>query len=116
MCGNIKELCNYCIYKIPMLKKWFLLPHALALTVSLPVLAFASDVRIGYVDLQKALIETKEGKAAKDRLQRDFSVKQKQLDQAQEEIKRDEEKLKKQSDVLSEPQKRDLQERGNLQR
>ncbi len=53
--------------------------------------AFAQDMKIGYVDLQRALTEVDEGKKAKARLKKDFDQKQKKLTSKQEEV----EKLKK---------------------
>ena len=63
-----------------------------------PVLA--EEVKIGFVDLRRALGETEEGKKARSTLKRDFDKKQKELDEQQEEIKKAAEDLKKKSTLL----------------
>ena len=50
--------------------------------------AFAQDLKVGYVDLQRALSQVEEGKKAKARLKKDFEKKQKQLTQKQAEVKK----------------------------
>jgi len=51
--------------------------------------AQAQATKFAYVDMQRALGDIEEGKAAKARLKKQFDDKQKQLDQKQEELKRD---------------------------
>jgi outer membrane protein len=60
----------------------------------------AEDVKIGFVDLRRALGETEEGRKARSTLKRDFDKKQKELDEQQEEIKKAAEDLKKKSTLL----------------
>ncbi len=79
-----------------------------------PAPAPAADLKIGYVDLQRALNEVEEGKAAKAQLKRDFDQKQKKLDEAQEEFKRLKADFDKQAVVMSEEVRRDKQ--GTLDR
>ena len=85
---------------------------ALALTL-LPVLAVparaAAQLKIGYVDLQRALNESEAGKSAKerfkvqvDRLQVDLKKKKDQLDSLKEQ-------LEKKSSVMKEEEARNLQ-------
>jgi outer membrane protein len=50
--------------------------------------ARAAETKIGYVDLQRALNEIDEGKAAKARLKTEFEQKQKVLDEKQNEFNR----------------------------
>lgn len=50
--------------------------------------AFAQSPKIGYVDLQRALTSVAEGKAAKDKLKKDFDAKQKKLTDKQENLKK----------------------------
>jgi outer membrane protein len=69
--------------------------------------ALASEIKIGYVDLQKALTLTDEGRIAKERLKKDFDVKQKKLDQAQEELKKEKEAFDKQSQLWTEDKRRE---------
>lgn len=61
----------------------------LALTFSFAMFATPSfaDVKLGYVDLQRALNEVEEGAAAKKALKKEFDEKQKQLDAKQNELK-----------------------------
>jgi outer membrane protein len=73
--------------------------------------AQAADDKIGYVDLQRALEETNDGKAAKSKLKSDFDKKQKELDEKQEELKKMKDDLDKKStllkpDVLASEQKK----------
>ena len=81
------------------------------LTLALAVAAFAMPVfkfelraraeqKIAYVDLQRALEETDEGKRAKTKLKADFDKKQKELDVRQEELKKMKSDLDKQINIL----------------
>lgn len=78
--------------------------YVLALSVALLGLAAPAigQVRLGFVDLQRALNETQEGNAAKRRLKRMFNKRQEELDTMQKRLKRMEEDLQKQKNVLSE--------------
>ena len=40
--------------------------------------AFAEDMKLGYVDMQRALNETEDGRKAKEKLKKDFEQKQKE--------------------------------------
>ncbi|MFV1956368.1 MAG: OmpH family outer membrane protein [bacterium] len=68
----------------------------------------ASIVKIGVIDLQKALNATSEGMAAKASLKQKHEVKQGKLDKMQSELETMEEKLK--SPVLSEDAVKELKE------
>lgn len=72
-----------------------------------PGLAAAADLKIGYVDLQRAVSEVEEGKAARAQLKREFDEKQKKLDAKEAELKRLQAEFEKQAVVLSEAAKRD---------
>jgi outer membrane protein len=50
--------------------------------------ALAEDVKLGYVDLQRALSETEDGRKAKANLKKIFDQKQKELNEQQEELKK----------------------------
>jgi len=67
-------------------------------TVARPALA---EVKIAYVDLQRALEETDEGKHAKSKLKADFEKKQKELDQRQEALKKKKADIDKQAPILT---------------
>jgi len=59
-----------------------------------------AEVKIGFVDLQRALNDTDDGKRAKARLKGIFNRKQKELDAKQNELKKMKEALDKQRTIL----------------
>jgi len=61
-----------------------------------------AQVKIGVVDLQRAINETEDGRQAKRRLTKLFEERQKKLDAAQESLKAQKESIERQQDVLSE--------------
>jgi len=80
------------------MSRWLLL--VVFLLGSTPVVAFAEDVKLGYVDLQRALNETEDGRKAKANLKKVFDAKQKELDEQQEALKKDIEDLNKKRTLL----------------
>lgn len=60
----------------------------------------AEEVKIGYVDLRRALSETEDGRKARANLKKVFDQKQKELDEQQEEVKRAIEDLNKKKTLL----------------
>ena len=72
-------------------------------------LAYADD-KMAFVDLQRALEETKDGQAAKARLKSDFDKKQKELDEKQEELKKMKEDFDKKSALMKEDAKIKMQQ------
>jgi outer membrane protein len=62
--------------------------------------AFAEDSKFGYVDMQRALNETEDGRKAKEKLKKDFDQKQKELDEQQAQLKKDIEDLDKKRTLL----------------
>lgn len=74
----------------------------LASLMSAASTAEAQEMKIGVVDLQRAMNETEEGRRAKSRLKTLFDRHQKKLDEAQEELKKMGEQLEAQKNVLSE--------------
>ncbi len=80
-----------------------------ATVVMAPTVAQAQDVKIAYVDLQKALNEVDDGKKAKAQLKKMFDERQKQLDAQQEELKTFKEKLEGEieGNLLSDDAKRE---------
>lgn len=89
--------------------------------VALLVLALASPaaraqaIKIGYVDMERALNETEDGKQAKGKLQGMFKEKQNELDRRQEEFKKAKEEYDKQKVMLKpdvqQKREKDLQDR-----
>ena len=53
--------------------------------------ALAEEVKLGYVDLRRALHETEDGHKAESSLKKVFDQKQKELDEQQEDVKKEEE-------------------------
>jgi outer membrane protein len=64
--------------------------------------ADAQEVKIGVVDLQRAMNETEDGRRAKKRLKVLFDKRQKELDALQEDLKKMGEQLEQQKNVLAE--------------
>jgi outer membrane protein len=62
--------------------------------------AFAEDLKFGYVDMQRALNETEDGRKAKANLKKVFDTKQKELDEQQASIKKEIEDLDKKRTLL----------------
>jgi len=62
--------------------------------------ALAQEVKLGYVDMQRALGETEDGRKAKANLKKIFDQKQKELDEQQEELKKAIEDLDKKRTLL----------------
>ncbi len=67
--------------------------------VAVPRTAHA-DTKIAFVDLQRALEETDDGKKAKVKLKSEFDRKQKELDDKQEELKKMKESLDKKAALM----------------
>lgn len=65
-----------------------------------------SSLKVGYVDLQRALTSVEEGKEARQRLKQDYQSKQQKLNQKQKEVKKLKKELQQQSAMLSEEAKR----------
>jgi outer membrane protein len=82
---------------------------AVALAVAVPRPSRAAEQKIGYVNLQQAVNEVEEGKAARAALKKEFDQKQKMLDDKQAEFKKLTEDFEKQSVVMSEDVKREKQ-------
>ncbi|MBI3184943.1 MAG: OmpH family outer membrane protein [Myxococcales bacterium] len=78
-----------------------LITLSLALILSFPAVALA-ELKVGYVDLQRALLEVQEGREAKKRLQVQLDAKQKDLDREQEALRKEKEVLDKQASMMSE--------------
>ncbi len=83
------------------------LVSALALAAALVPAVGAAQQKIGYVDMQRALNEVDEGKAAKALLKKDFDEKQKQLDAKKTEFDKLLADFEKQAMVMSEQARKD---------
>jgi outer membrane protein len=69
--------------------------------------AFAEEMKLGFVDMQRALNETDDGRKAKAALKKVFDQKQKELDEQQAALKKDIEDLDKKRTLLPPEQVRD---------
>lgn len=78
-----------------------------------PTLARA-ELKVGYVDLQRALSEVEEGRSAKARLQSLLAAKQKEIDKEQESLRKEKELLDKQASAMSEESR--VQKQTDLQK
>ena len=78
--------------------RWVML--GVFMLASSPVASFAEEVKLGYVDLQRALNETEDGRKAKANLKKVFDQKQKELDEQQEELKKAIEDLDKKRTLM----------------
>ena len=72
------------------------------------VAAFA-DIKIGFIDMQKAIQETSNGKKAKKELEVEFNAKKKDLQEKEKDLKKMSEDLEKKSMVLSDEVKQKKQ-------
>jgi len=88
------------------------------LLASQPLAAYAEDVKLGYVDLQRALNETDDGRKAKESLKKVFDQKQKELNEQQDALKKDIEDLDKKRTLLPADKLRDKEAelQGRLQK
>jgi len=96
------------------MKRLLLLTVALLSLVSVPA-ALAADMKVGYVDLQKALNLSSAGKAAKEKMRAKFKDYDADVQKKQDELKKLKEELEKQAMLLS-PEARAAKERDYQQK
>ena len=89
--------------KMPRISR-FVLAAALVLSTSA---AYAEEFKLGFVDMQRALNETDDGRKAKAALKKVFDQKQKELDEQQAALKKDIEDLDKKRTLLPADQVRE---------
>jgi outer membrane protein len=96
--------------------RWLIL--GFFLLASRPFAAIAEEVKLGYVDLQRALNETDDGRKAKESLKKVFDQKQKELNEQQDALKKDIEDLDKKRTLLPADKLRDKETelQGRLQK
>jgi outer membrane protein len=75
-----------------------------------PRLARAEDLKLGYVDMQRAVAETEDGRKARAALKKVFDQKQKELDEQQENLKKKKEDFDKKRTLLSADKVREKEE------
>ncbi len=93
-----------------MTRSIFAFAIAYALVGGVAARAAHADDKIAFVDLQRALEETKDGQQAKARLKADFDQKQKELDAKQEELKKMKEDFDKKSSLMKDDAKQKMQQ------
>lgn len=76
--------------------------YVAVLAILLGANAFAAEVKIGYVDMQKAIQETAAGKKAKKELEDEFNKKKKEFEKKEAEIKKTAEDFEKRSMAMNE--------------
>ena len=64
----------------------------------------AADYKIGYVDIAKILNESPAAKSAQNKLEQEFSPRNKQLESKAKKIRKQKEKLQKETDIMSKDQ------------
>ncbi|MFA7095414.1 MAG: OmpH family outer membrane protein [Gammaproteobacteria bacterium] len=75
----------------------------------LPTAVSAAELRIGFVNAAKVLEEAPQAKEARDRLEKEFAPRDKELVSQQQELKKMEEKLARDGAILSETEQRKLE-------
>lgn len=72
----------------------------LAGSLATPAVAAKSDVKVGYVDMARAVQTVNDGKKAKAKLKSDFEAKQKKLDEMQKGLKKKKEDFEKKASMM----------------
>ena len=84
-----------------MSSRQLLVPLLAGLSLLAPRVARAAELKIAYVDLQRAFAEVDEGKAAKARLEQMRDAKQKEIDKEQEVLKKEKDTFEKQMGTMT---------------
>jgi len=87
----------------------FVIAFLLAST-TLAAAARAQPLKLAYVDVQRAIQETDEGKAARNRLKSEFDQRRSQIDKKSADLEKMQQEYEKQAPVLSDDAKRKKQE------
>src|SRR5256886_174056 len=87
----------------------FLIAFLLA-TSAIAAAARAQPMKLAYVDVQRAIQETDEGKAARTRLKGEFDQRRAQIDRKSADLEKMQQEYEKQAPVLSDEAKRKKQE------
>ena len=87
----------------------FLIAFLLA-TTAFAAAARAQPLKLAYVDVQRAIQETEEGKAARSRLKSEFDQRRAQIDKKSADLEKMQQEYEKQAPVLSDEAKRKKQE------
>jgi outer membrane protein len=87
-----------------------ILTAALLTTAALAPAARAQGMKIGYVDVQRAIQEVEEGRNARTRLKNEYDTRKAQIDKKSADLERMQQEYEKQAPVLSDDAKRKKQE------
>jgi outer membrane protein len=79
-------------------------------TTTLAAAARAQSLKLAYVDVQRAIQETDEGKSARNRLKSEFDQRRAQIDKKSVDLEKMQQEYEKQAPVLSDDAKRKKQE------
>ena len=85
-----------------MSSRQFLVALLATASLAAPPVARAAEVKLAYVDLQRAVAETEEGKAARAKLETARDAKQKEIDKDQEAVRKERETVEKQAATMTE--------------
>jgi outer membrane protein len=86
------------------------IPAAILLATTFAAAAHAQGLKIGYVDVQRAIQEVEEGRLARNRLKTEFDQRRAQIDKKSADLERMQQEYEKQAPVLSDDAKRKKQE------
>lgn len=80
-----------------------------ALLLSVSSLAWAAEIKIGFVNVARVLQQAPQAEAAKKRLEKEFAPRDKRLVAMQKELKKLEEKMSRDAAVMSDAERRKLE-------
>lgn len=91
-------------------RRWVFLGAIVAVFTASASWAADSSIRLGFVDLQAVISQSKEGQTAMEKVKAEAAEKQKEISAKEAEIKQMDTDLQKQASVLSEAAKKDREE------
>ena len=89
------------------MKKWF--TFFLLMLFAVPMWAAEEKIKIGFIDMQRALNESQSGKKARERLQGEFKKAEASLLKEEEEVKRLKNDFDKKGPLLKDEERRNLE-------
>jgi len=91
-------------------RRWLGVVAAAAMLVASESRAADSPVKVGFVDIQAVIAQSKEGQAARNKVAAEAAEKQKEISTKEGEIKQMDAELQKQSPILSDAAKKEREE------
>ena len=97
------------------MRRWIIMSGVIAVTLTLgmaflPESRAANPFRVGTVDIQQILLESKAGKQAKAKVEAERDLRQKEITAKEEEVAKLQQDLGKQSSILSEAARKEKQD------